>query len=192
MFAADVADLLQVLEVSSAHIVGISLGGAVAFQLALDFPALVKTLTIVNSAPTLGGTPEQAEQEIARRVGIVQQFGMRAIGQNLSPALFPELEQASLRDTFVERWAENDPAAYIAATRSMLNWDVTDRLGSIQAPTLVIAADQDYSPVAVKEAYTRLLPDAQLAVIADAHHAVPLELPEEFNQVLAQFLARHA
>lgn len=192
MFAADLADLLRALEVPSAHIVGISLGGAVAFQFALDHPAMVKTLTIINSAPTLGGTPEQAAQEIERRVGIVQQYGMRAMGQSLSPALFPKPEHAALRDTFVERWAENDPTAYIAATRSMLNWDVTDRLGSIPSPTLIIAADQDYSPVAGKEAYSKLLPEAQLAVIADAHHAAPLEQPQEFNKALAQFLAQHS
>jgi pimeloyl-ACP methyl ester carboxylesterase len=72
MFAADLAGLLQALRLTSAHIVGISLGGAVAFQFAIDTPAMVKTLTIVNSGPTLGGTPEQAQQEIERRVGIVQ------------------------------------------------------------------------------------------------------------------------
>ncbi len=192
MFAADVAALLQALDIPSAHIVGISLGGAVAFQLALDHPAMVKTLTIVNSAPALGGTREQAQQEIERRVGIVQQYGMQAMGQSLAPALFPQPEHASLRDAFVTRWAENDPAAYIAATRSMLDWDVTGQLGSIQSPTLILTADQDYSPVAVKEAYAKLLPNAQLAVIANAHHAVPLEQSQEFNRVLAQFLAQHS
>ena len=191
MFAADLAGLLQALDIPSAHIVGISLGGAVAFQFALDHPAMVKTLTIVNSAPTLGGTPEQAQKEIERRVGIVGQYGMQAMGQSLAPVLFPGPEQASLRDTFVERWAENDPDAYIAATRSMLNWDVTHQLGSIQSPTLILTADQDYSPVAVKEGYITLLPHAQLAVIANAHHATPLEQPQEFNRVLAQFLAQY-
>lgn len=192
MFAQDLAGLLQGLGIKSAHLVGVSLGGGVAFQFAVDCPAMVKTLTIVNSGPALGGTPAQAQQEIERRVGIVEQLGMRAMGQALSPALFPKPEQASLRETFVERWAENDPQAYIAATRSMLGWDVTDRLGSIGCPALIVSSDQDYSPVAMKEAYVRLMPHAQLVVIADAHHAVPIEKPREFNQVLAQFLAQHS
>ncbi len=192
LFAADLAGLLAALGLGTAHIVGISLGGAVAFQFALDYPALVKTLTIVNSGPSLGGTPEQARQEIERRVGIVQQLGMRAMGQALAPALFPKPDQAALRETFVERWAENDPRAYIEATRSMLGWDVTDRLGSIACPTLIIAADQDYTPVAAKEAYVRRLPQAQLVVIPDAHHATPLELPDKFNAALMGFLGRNA
>jgi len=191
MFAADVAGLLRALDLQPAHIVGLSLGGGVAFQLAVDCPELVKTLTIVNSGPSMGGTPEQARQEVERRVGVVQQMGMRAMGQALSAALFPKPEQGALRDTFVARWAENDPQAYIAATRAMLGWDVTGKLGSIQCPTLVIGADHDYAPVAMKEAYVKLMPDARLAVIADAHHATPVELPGEFNAVLAGFLAEH-
>jgi 3-oxoadipate enol-lactonase len=189
MFAADLASLLRALGVSAAHIVGLSLGGGVAFQFALDYPAVVRSLTLVNTAPTLGGTPEQAEHEIARRVAIVQQLGMRAMGQALSPNLFPKPEQAALRATFVERWAENDPQAYIEATRSMLGWDVTSWLGAITCPVLVIGSDQDYGPVSAKEDYAKLMPHARLAVIPDAHHGVPMERPEAFNLVLAQFLA---
>jgi len=74
----------------------------------------------------------------------------------------------------------------------MSGWSVVDKLGSIHIPTLVIAADHDYSPVAVKEAYVKLIPDARLAVIPDAHHATPMEEPEAFNAVLAPFLAGHA
>lgn len=189
IFATDLADLLGALQVGPAHVAGISLGGAVAFQFALDYPALVKTLTIVNSGPALGGTPEQAEAEIARRVGIVQKMGMRAMGEALSPNLFPRPEHAALREQFNRSWAENDPQAYIAATQSMLGWDVTVRLGAITCPVLVVASDGDYTPVAAKEAYIARLPHARLVVIPDAHHAVPVEQPEAFNRVLAQFLA---
>jgi len=101
LLAADLASLFQALHVTSAHLVGISLGGAIAFQFALDYPAMVKTLTIVNSGPSLGGTPEQAQQEIERRVGIVQQLGMRAMGETLGPNLFPKPEHAALRETFM-------------------------------------------------------------------------------------------
>jgi 3-oxoadipate enol-lactonase len=71
-FAADTAGLLAALDLSPAHIVGLSLGGCVAFQFAVDYPARVKTLTIVNSSPSMGIAPALAQQEIDRRVGIVQ------------------------------------------------------------------------------------------------------------------------
>lgn len=191
LFAADLAGLLASLGIDSAHLVGISLGGGVALQCALDAPGLVRTLTIVNSGPSLGGSPEHAQQEIDRRVGIVQQHGMRAMGAALGPGLFPQPEHAALRAAFAERWADNDPQAYIAATRALLGWDVTDRLDTLRCPTLIVAADQDYTPVAAKEAYAKRLPDAQLVVIPDSHHALPIERPEAFNSILAAFLAHH-
>ncbi len=191
MFAADAAGLFAALGLAPAHVVGISLGGAVALQFALDCPEQVKTLTIVNSGPSMGGTTEQAQQEIERRAAIVQQLGMRGMGQALSASLFPQPEHAALRATFVERWADNDPRAYVEATRSVLGWDVTGRLASVSCPTLIISADHDYTPVAAKEAYARLMPDARVVVIPEARHATPVERPAEFNAALAEFLAAH-
>jgi 3-oxoadipate enol-lactonase len=189
MLAGDLYGLLRGLQVEATHLVGISLGGAVALQFVLDHPGMVKSLALVNSGPSLGGTLEQAQQEIERRVGIVRQFGMRAMGENLARNLFPEAEQAALQETFVERWAENDPDAYIEATRSMLGWNVTPRLGSIGCPTLVLVSEHDYTPLAAHQGYTTLLPQAQLTVIPNAHHAAPVEQPQEFNRLLGQFLA---
>jgi 3-oxoadipate enol-lactonase len=192
LFAADTAGLLKTLGVESAQVVGISLGGGVALQLALDAPALIKTLVIVNSGPSMGGTPEERTKEIDSRVALVKQMGMAAMGKALAPRLFPKAEHAALRETFVARWAENDPGAYLDALRSMTDWDVTDQLRSIRCPTLVMASDQDYTPIAMKEAYVKLMPNAELVVIRDAHHAVPLEQPAAFNAALTQFLAKHS
>ncbi len=93
---------------------------------------------------------------------------------------------------FVERWAENDPRAYRDAMQAIVGWSVTDRLSTIQCPTLVIAADQDYTPVAVKEAYVARMPRAELVVIGDSRHATPVEQPEQFNEALMAFLSRQA
>ncbi len=191
MFASDTAGLLRALGVDRAHVVGISLGGCVAFQLAVDCPSVLKTMTIVNSTPSGVILSDDAQKEIDRRVAIVRQMGMRAMGQALAPVLFPKPEHAAQRETFVERWAENNPDAYIEATRSFLGWDVSDRLAAIQCPTLFISADQDYTPVAAKEAFVKRMPAAELVVIPDAHHATPLEKPAEFNAVLARFLDQH-
>lgn len=187
MFANDLAGLLEALGHDSAHIVGLSLGGIVAFQFAIDHPSMVKTLTIVDSVPTAS---EDLKKEIERRVGIIQQLGMRGYARALSEVLFPKPEHATLRETFIDRWAENDPRAYIAAARSGSGWNVTDKLGSIHCPTLVISAEHDMWPLSVKEAYVKLMPNAQLVVIPDAHHAVSVEQPEEFNAALAGFLAK--
>ena len=191
LFSSDTAGLLKALGVDSAHVVGLSLGGGVAFQLALDSPTLVKTMTIVNSAPELVVRTFKERMAVWQRFAIVRLLGMRRMAEVLSKRIFIKPEQESLRTTFVERWAENDPRAYSNATRAMIGWSVTDKLGSIRCPALIIAADQDYTPVALKEAYTRLLPDARLVVIPDSRHATPIEQPAEFNAVLRDFLAKH-
>lgn len=127
---------------------------------------------------------------ILQRFLIVRLLGMRKMGEVLSQRLFPRPDQAPLRQMFVERWAENDPRAYREAMQALVGWSVADRLGDIRCPTLVIASDQDYTPVSAKEAYVARMPNARLVVIPDAHHAVTVERPEEFNQVLMDFLAQ--
>ena len=192
MFATDTAGLLKSLDVKSAHVVGLSLGGGIAFQLAIDYPALVKTMVIVNSAPELVVRTFKDRMGVWQRFAIVRLLGMRKMGEVLSKRLFPKDEHESLRTTFVESWARNDPRAYQDAMRAMVGWSVTDKLGSINCPVLVITADQDYTPVAIKEEYTKLIPNAELVIIPDAHHATPVEQPEKFNTVLMDFLLKHS
>ncbi len=189
-FAADTASLIKALGLAPAHIVGLSLGGGVAFQLAADHPETVRSLVIVNSGPALPVRTLQEKFVVWQRLVIVRLLGMRAMGQTLSKRLFPKPEQAELRTLFVQRWAENDPAAYLAAFRAMVGWSVLDKLPGIQQPTLIVAADQDYTPVAVKEAYAKLLPHAQVVVIPDSRHATPIEVPDRFNKVVLDFLAQ--
>jgi len=190
LFAQDTAALIRALEAAPAHVVGISMGGMIALQLAVDEPALVRSLVVVNSGPELVVRTFRERLMILQRFLIVRLLGMRKMGEVLSQRLFPRPDQAPLRQMFVERWAENDPRAYREAMRALVGWSVADRLGDIRCPTLVIASDQDYTPVSAKEAYVARMPNARLVVISDAHHAVTVERPDEFNQVLLDFLAQ--
>jgi len=97
-----------------------------------------------------------------------------------------------LRRIFVERWAENDKRAYFDAMKALVGWSVADRLGDIRCPTLVIAADEDYTPVSLKQAYVAKMVQAELVVIEDSRHGTPVEQPEQFNQALMTFLSKQA
>lgn len=191
MFAADTAGLLRALAIDQAHVVGLSLGGGIAFQLAVEAPQIVKTLVIVNSAPELVVRSFRDQLAVWQRLAIVRLLGMRKMGEVLSKRLFVKPEYTQLRETFVARWAENDQRAYLDAMRAMIGWSVTAQLGTIRCPTLIISADQDYTPLSLKEAYTAKIPNAQLVTISDSHHALPVEKPREFNQALEKFLAKH-
>jgi 3-oxoadipate enol-lactonase len=148
-------------------------------------------MVIVNSAPELVVRTFKDRIEVWQRFAIVRLLGMRRMGEVLSKRLFPKDEHASLRTTFVERWAENDPRAYQQAMRAIIGWSVKEKLGLIKCPALIITADQDYTPVVIKEEYTKRLAQAQLVVIPDSHHATPVEKPEPFNAALTEFLDKH-
>lgn len=190
LFAADAAAVLRALDIRTAHVVGLSLGGCVAFQMAVDFPELVQSLVVVNSAPEIVRRSFRTLLESWRRTAIVRWRGLRPLGERVSRRLLPKPEHAALRAAFVERFAQNDPQAYLESLKAVVGWSVANRLQSLACPVLVVSADHDYTPVSAKERYVRRLPDARLVVIADARHATPVERPREFDAALAEFLAQ--
>jgi pimeloyl-ACP methyl ester carboxylesterase len=191
-FAADAAALVEALHLGPVHVVGLSMGGMIGFQLAVDRPELVRSLVIVNSGPEMVLRRWRDRLGIVQRRMIIRVMGMRAWGSVLADRLLPKREHAELRTLFVDRWARNDKGAYLRALRALVGWTVTARLPGITCPVLVVSADQDYTPVAWKEQYTALMPRARLAVITDSRHMMPLERPAEFNAVLIPFLMAQA
>lgn len=188
-FAEDAAALIEQLEPGPVHVLGISMGGMIAFQLAADFPQLVKSLIIVNSGPEMILRTWKQRLAIYQRFVIVRLMGMQKMGEVLAGALLPKPEHAAERATFVERWARNEPGAYLRSLRALIGWSVSDRLPEIACPTLIVGADQDYTPIAYKEYYTRQIPGARLVIVSDARHMLPVERPNEFNAVVTAFLA---
>lgn len=187
-FAADAASLIKQLELGRVHVMGLSMGGMIAFQLAADYPALVRSVVIVNSGPEMVLRTWREKLAIVQRRLIVRMMGMQKMGEVLSTRLLPAEEHAALRATFVERWARNDKAAYLRALDALVGWSVTEKLPSIRCPVLVVTADQDYTPVAWKQWYTDLMPNARLAVIPESRHMMPVERPELFHETVIPFL----
>jgi len=188
LFAEDIAALLEELDVGAAHVVGISMGGMVAFELVLGFPQLVKSMVVVNGYPEMRVETWKERLMVIRRFLMFDLLGMRKTGELLSKILFIKPEQDELRKLFVQRWAENDKRAYRESLKALFNWDVETRLGEIQCPVLVVASDEDYLPLDEKRAYTAKMSNAKLVVIEDARHAVTVEKPEEFNAIVGEFL----
>lgn len=189
MFAVDMAALLRSEGVSQAHVVGLSLGGGVAFQLALDHPRLVKSLTIVNSGPHAIMETFAAKFAIQLRFVIIRLFGLQKLGEIVAKKLFAG--QDALRQTFIERFRVNQPGPYQASLRAFIGWSVMNRLDEIRCPFLALTADQDYTPVAYKQNYVSKIQGAQLVVVPDSHHALPMEKPAAFNRALTAFLESH-
>lgn len=191
LFASDTAEIIRHVFPQGAHVVGHSLGGMVSFQLALDYPELVKTLTIVNSAPAVIFPSMKDQLFFYLRFVDVRFFGMKHMSTHLAKMLFPEEQQAPLRETFIQRWCENDPKAYLNSLKAFRGWTVMHRLASLVCPTLVIGADKDYTTVTFKEFYTRLIPNAELVVINNSRHITIIDQADLFNEALASFLKKN-
>ena len=191
-FASDARALIESLTLGPTHVVGLSLGGAVAFQLACDAPALMRTMTICNSTPSFQVTGLAAHATILLRRVVTWVKGPRGMAQLLAPKLFPAPEHAALRAKFIERMARNRPGAYAASQRAVLGWGVADRLPSIEVPTLVVGAEFDYPFLANKQVWVRRMPNARYVEVPGTHHALPIEAPAAFNEVLDEFLREHA
>ena len=196
LFADDIAALIASLDIGPVNVVGLSLGGFIACQLAVDHSDLVRTLIVVNSVP---GLPRDTVRDRYRirstllvRQLIAHLFGMRALGRFLGKKLFPRPDQEELRQTFIDRWAENDKHAYLSSLATVPTWNLEHRLSSISCPTCLISGEHDFFPLALKEEYAEKMPDARLVVIPNSGHFTPLDEPERFNEALMEFLSQKA
>ena len=187
-FAEDAARLIEHLGLGPVHVMGLSMGGMIAFQLAADRPELVRSVIIVNSGPEMILRTWKERIAIVQRRAIVRLMGMSKMGEVLSVRLLPAPEHAALRATFVERWGRNDPGAYLRALSALVGWSVMAKLPAITCPVLVVTGDQDYTPVAWKRAYTSKMPHASLVVIPDSRHMMPVETPQRFHDAIIPFL----
>jgi 3-oxoadipate enol-lactonase len=188
LFASDIAALIKSLRLGPVHVVGISLGGGIAFQLAIDSPEWVRSLTIVNSGPEMILRTFKEKFAIWLRFAIIRTRGLQKLGEIVGGKLFPDPADADKLQGFLDRYARNEPDAYRGALRSFINWSVSAQIGTITCPTLIMAAEHDYTPVSLKEAYVKKIPKGKLVVIPGAHHAAPMEDPAVFNKLLAEFL----
>lgn len=187
-FARDVAVLLRKLDAVPAHVVGLSMGGMVALQLSVSAPRLVRSLVVANSAADLRlQTWDDVWFYVSRRLA-VQMLGMRRVGRLIANKLFVKPDQEELRREFVRRWAQNDKNAYLWSVDAIMGWSVADRLSTISTPTLVVSSENDYTPVSEKNRMVAAMPRAELAVIKDTRHALPVERPDAFNAAVDDFL----
>lgn len=186
--AHDIRGLLDALSIDRCHLMGFSMGGAVAYQMALDHPERFENLVILNSISSFKPVDLRGHFEYLSRKILVRLFGMKPLAKLVSKRLFPLPEQNGLRTEMAARYANNDRGSYLAALDALAAWDVSDRLGEITTPTLVISADQDYTAIELKQADVDRLPNATLEVISDSRHGTPMDQAEALNRAVLGFL----
>jgi pimeloyl-ACP methyl ester carboxylesterase len=189
LFASDVTQLLEFLALGPVHVVGMSLGGMVSFQLVVDAPRLVRSLVIVNSAPAVIPSTAREWLMLNSRVWLLRLLGLPRVAKKVAGMNFPDPSQRALRDALEARLAGNDPASYTASMNALVGWSVADRIGSIACPALIISADHDYTPVSLKREYAARMREARVVVIENSRHVTPIDQADTFNRTVLGFLA---
>jgi pimeloyl-ACP methyl ester carboxylesterase len=177
------------------HLVGHSMGGAIAQEIALASPGRLLSLTLEDTAYTFDLSRNEMITKLAAiRRKIAEQQGMAAVAAIPSPfPLPPHMPQERESETR-ERMAHMSVDGYIGAQEGLNAWPGTaGRLASIRTPTLVIYGELDFFLLiqAAKQMAKRI-PGAVLESIPEAGHSPQYERPELFNAAFRRHLDRVA
>lgn len=191
-YADQLRELLDHLQLPNACIIGFSMGGLVARAFALHYPQRLQSLVVLNSV--FNRTAEQREGVIARTSQAAEHGPDANAEAALSRWFSREYQAANPAQIAAIRQvlASNDPQGYLTTYKLFATQDMyrADDLHTIQVPTLVATGELDpgSTPLMARQLAERI-PGAQVAVLPEQRHMMPVESPRLVNQVLLDFLA---
>jgi 3-oxoadipate enol-lactonase len=189
----DVVALLDHLRIRKAHVLGTSLGGFVAQELALKRPDLVDRLVLVCTSYGGRGPETMSPRALSDMIGLPSLSVERAVRRGLETAT-SDAYRAQHPEEFerIVSWRLADSpslSAYYEQMRAGARFDLSRDVGSITSPTLVIHGAEDrYVPVANAAALAEAIPDAKLRVLDGAGHLVFIERFADVNREVVTFL----
>jgi len=194
--AHGLARTLKGLEISSAHLVGYSLGGRLGLYFMIAYPERVKSLTLESASPGLSGRLERRERSHldAQRAVYIETRGLdNFLNSWYQMPLFASVQQNPDLLARLKVWRkENDPqeiARVITELSPGRQPSLWGKLTAIQAPVLLLVGSLDEKYLGLVRQMAGLLPDARTEIIPNAGHNIHLESPNEFIQLLQDFLS---
>lgn len=185
--SADVARVLDGLDIEKAHVVGASAGGIVSLQFAHDFPDRLHSLTLVASTPRLARMGANMDAGAWRR--ILEEQGTRAwLLADTDKRFGPDTGRGVI-EWYADEGSKTPAPAVLALQQCLLAADLTPLLPDIAAPTLVLAAaNDDITPMEVQELMVERMPQASLEVYDRVGHNMKVEIPDSLARRTHEFL----
>jgi 3-oxoadipate enol-lactonase len=190
LMASDAAAVLDAAGVERAHIWGMSMGGMIAQEFALQYPQRVRSLILGCTAPS-GPNAVQAEREVIQLL-----FAPRTTPEEVAKAINPYIYDADTpegrkdEDLAVRRPWFPTAEGYLAQLQGIMAWEAYSRLPQIAAPTLVIHGESDrLVPPENGRRITARIPNAELVLIPHASHIFPTDQTEAAHRAMLNFLA---
>lgn len=166
-------------------ICGLSLGGATAMWVAANAPERIDRLVLACTSARFGEPGPWLE-----RAALVREHGLEPIADDIVGRWFTPAAPAEVVARFRQMLVDAPRDDYAACCEALGRWDFRDRLGEIQAPTLVIAGAEDpATPPEHAELLANGIPDAKLVVLPAAAHLANVEQAEAFATLVAEHLA---
>jgi len=191
-YAGQLLELIDHLGLARVHVVGFSMGGLVARAFAVHYPEHLASLVILNSV--FARTPEQ-RAGVVERTRQAAEFGPNANAEAALARWFSREYLAASHaqvDNIRRTLASNDPQGYLTTYSLFATQDMyrADDLPALSVPTLVATGELDAgsTPEMARQLAARI-PGAQVAILAEQRHMMPVESPRLVNQLLVGFLA---
>ena len=193
MLADDAKALVDSLGISEFHLMGVSMGGMIAQEYALSYPADLRSVTF---ACTFAAPGPFCSRMFAMWADMAPVLGVPFVMRDVTLWAFtvPFFEQRG--DDLAEfetamRYMDQPVHAYLAQLAVIQNHDTTSRLGQITVPSLVLAGEEDILiPVSLSHRMHEAIPGSEWATTKGGHGCV-WEHPAEFNQTFLDFVQRH-
>ena len=194
--ANDTLALADALELDSFHLLGLSMGGAIAQEVALAAPQRVRTLTLAVTFAAGGAWARKLSEVWAERVRKLSREERvdELMLLNFSERFFEDEGSVALvRQMMLANPHPQTAEAFIRQLDASGRHDARERLRSLDLPTHVIGSEFDLLvPVWKSREVAELIPGARLTVLPAAPHGSNVERAEEFNKAVLDFIAERA
>lgn len=194
--ATDIVALIEAMGCGPCHFVGLSMGGFIGLRLAIHYPQLIRTLTLLDSSADAEAGENLLKYRLMACTGRV--FGFRPLIGQLFPILFgrnflADEAQKETRDYWKQQLINNKRTGTSRAAMGVIEREsVYQQLGEISTPTLIVVGDQDVATrVEKSRRMFEAIDNSELLIIPGAGHSSSIEKPGEVNQALQAFLSVH-
>lgn len=188
-FASDVIGLLKELGIENAHILGLSMGGAVAQEIYRQAPSLVRTLLLIS---TFHFFPKKLKTVLFENRKAKFE-AITASGKQLEHLAHMALY--SWKQDTVEKFAQllrPKHQIFIESLKTCLEVNNLSLLPMIQVPTLIVGAQYDsVLPVWIQACMHKMIPHSEFIIMRNTGHIAKLEAKDRFNILLRKFLNQH-